>query len=102
MEPVPGTILKIAREFLGLTQDETEGASTVSRKTIQRIERCDPVEVAYIFKLQLFYMAQGISFVGPNEHQGWGVFNANTKYDPAKLNDLKFTPVGKRQASSRK
>lgn len=97
MEPAPGKILKVAREFLGLTQDETEGASTVSRKTIQRIERCDPVEVAYVYKLQLFYIAQGIKFVSPTEQEGWGVFNSNTKDDPDKLNKLTFIPQGKRQ-----
>lgn len=96
MEPVPGKILKVAREFLGLTQDETEGASTVSRKTIQRIERGDPVEVAYVYKLQLFYISNGITFVKPNLEQGWGVFNSNTRDDPAALNRLASIPPAKR------
>ncbi|MGG7519077.1 helix-turn-helix transcriptional regulator [Allorhizobium undicola] len=99
MQPAPAKILKIAREFLGLSQDEVEGASNVSRKTIQRIERGDPVEVAYIYKLQLFYMATGITFVRPTKKQGWGVFNVNTKDDPSVLNRLKDIPPGKRKRS---
>lgn len=97
MEPVPGKILKVARDFLGLTQDETEGASTVSRKTIQRIERGDPVEVAYIYKLQLFYIANGITFVKPSREQGWGVFNSNTRGDATILNKLASIPPGRRK-----
>lgn len=97
MQPVPRSILKIAREFLGLSQDEVEAVLGISRKTIQRIERGDDVIVHYVASLQRFYEDQGIEFVAPDDDRGWGLFNANTKSDPARLNSLKSIPPSKRK-----
>ncbi|NKJ76914.1 helix-turn-helix domain-containing protein [Rhizobium laguerreae] len=97
MQTVPRPILKIAREFLGLSQDDVEAVVGVSRKTIQRIERGDDVIVHYVASLQRFYEDQGIEFVPPADDRGWGVFNANTKADPAKLNTLENIPPSKRR-----
>jgi transcriptional regulator with XRE-family HTH domain len=97
MQPVPHPILKIAREFLGLSQDDVEAVLGVSRKTIQRIERGDDVIVHYIASLQRFYEDQGIEFVAPVDDRGWGIFNANTKSDPGKLNTLDSIPPSRRR-----
>ncbi|RWY79160.1 helix-turn-helix domain-containing protein [Rhizobium leguminosarum] len=97
MQHVPRAMLKIAREFLGLSQDDVEAILGVSRKTIQRIERGDDVIVHYIASIQRFYEDQGIEFVPPTDDRGWGVFNANTKADPAKLNALENIPPSKRR-----
>ncbi len=100
MQPVPPTILKIAREFLGLSQDDVEAVLGISRKTIQRIERGDEVITHYVSTLQRFYEDQGIEFVSPNHSNGWGVFNANTKDDPKSLNKLGSIPPSKRKKSA--
>lgn len=97
MQPVPRSILRIAREFLGLSQDDVEALVGVSRKTIQRIERGDDVIMHYVASLQRFYQDQGIEFVPPADDRGWGIFNANTKADPAKLNALSNIPLSKRK-----
>lgn len=97
MQPVPRSILKIAREFLGLSQDDVEAVLGVSRKTIQRIEGGEDVIVHYVASIQRFYEDQGIEFVPPTGDRGWGVFNANTKADPAKLNALENIPPSKRR-----
>lgn len=97
MRPVPRPILKIAREFLGLSQDDVETVLGISRKTIQRIERGDDVIVHYVASLQRFYEDQGIEFVAPVDGKGWGIFNANTKSDPGKLNSLNNIPPPKRR-----
>ncbi len=97
MRPAPPKILKIAREFLGLSQDDVEAVFGVSRKTIQRLERGDKVVVHYANSLQGFYEAQGIEFVPPANGRGWGVFNANTKDDPSTLNALAVIPPSKRK-----
>ncbi|WP_430244895.1 helix-turn-helix transcriptional regulator [Neorhizobium sp. DAR64861/K0K2] len=97
MQHVPRPILKIAREFLGLSQDDVEAVVGVSRKTIQRIERGDDVIVHYVASLQRFYEDQGIEFVAPVDGRGWGLFNANTKADPGKLNALNNIPLSKRK-----
>jgi len=89
--------LRIAREFLGLSQDDVEAVLGVSRKTIQRIERGDYVIVHYVSSLQRFYEDQGIEFVPPAGERGWGVFNANTKADPTRLNTLENIPPSKRR-----
>ncbi|KQU04989.1 helix-turn-helix transcriptional regulator [Rhizobium sp. Leaf453] len=96
MRPAPPKILKIAREFLGLSQDDVEALFGISRKTIQRLERGDNVVVHYANSLQGFYELQGIEFVPPAGGKGWGVFNANTKSDPNKLNELGVIPPSKR------
>lgn len=55
MKPAPPTILKIARGFLGPSQDEVENLTGISRKTIQRIEKGDAVLVHYAASLQGFF-----------------------------------------------
>ncbi|MBB2678484.1 UNVERIFIED_ORG: transcriptional regulator with XRE-family HTH domain [Rhizobium esperanzae] len=99
MQPVPRIILKIAREFLGLSQDDVEAVSGMSRKTIQRIERGDDVIIHYVTSLQRFYEDQGIEFVSPAHGRGWGLFNANTLVDSAKLNKLEHIPLAGRRKS---
>lgn len=96
-QPVPRPILKIAREFLGLSQDDVEAVLGVSRKTIQRIEKGDDVIIHYVASLQRFYEDQGIEFVAPVDGRGWGIFNANTNADPARLNTLNNIPPSKRR-----
>jgi transcriptional regulator with XRE-family HTH domain len=96
MRPAPPKILKIAREFLGLSQDDVEAVFGISRKTVQRLERGDKVVVHYAISLQSFYEVQGIEFVPPADGRGWGVFNANTEGDPSKLNGLGALPPSKR------
>ncbi len=96
MQSVPRPILKIAREFLGLSQDDVEALLGVSRKTIQRIERGDDVIVHYVTSLQRFYEEQGIEFIPPAHDRGWGMFNANTKADSTRLNALENIPLSKR------
>lgn len=97
MKPVPPTILKIAREFLGLSQDDVENLVGISRKTIQRIEKGDNVIVHYAWSLQRFYEEQGIRFAPPGPQEGWGVFNVNTHDDPGKLNGIVNIPPSKRR-----
>jgi len=99
MEPAPSKILKIAREFLGLSQDEVEAIFGISRKSIQRLERGDKVAVHYAISLQSFYEAQGIEFVPPANGKGWGIFNANTNDDPNNLNKFGALPPSKRKKS---
>ncbi|OAP35829.1 hypothetical protein AU381_16740 [Sinorhizobium glycinis] len=84
----PSTILKAAREFLGLSQDQVEALLGISRKTVQRVERGDPVIEHYVLRLQLFYEENGIEFVPPANEKGWGIFNHNTRDDPLRLNRL--------------
>jgi transcriptional regulator with XRE-family HTH domain len=97
MQSVPRSILKIAREFLGLSQDDVEALVGVSRKTIQRVERGDDVIVHYVASLQRFYEDQGIEFEPPAHGRGWGIFNGNTRDDPAKLNKLENIPPPRRR-----
>lgn len=102
MEHAPPTLLRIAREFLGLSQDQVEAVCGISRKTIQRIESGDAVIRHYVFSLQHFYETSGIEFVAPEGPKGWGVFNANTKDDPSCLNTLGDIPPSKRKKTSKK
>ncbi|MBY5363510.1 helix-turn-helix transcriptional regulator [Rhizobium leguminosarum] len=88
MHPVPPPLLRIAREFLGLSQDDVAGVLGISRKTIAKMERDKGVVVHYVATVQRFYEDQGIKFVAPSGGEGWGVFNANTKDDPMSLNRL--------------
>ncbi|MBY3556428.1 helix-turn-helix domain-containing protein [Rhizobium laguerreae] len=97
MEPVPSTVFKIAREFLGLTQDEVEAVSGIARKTIQRIERGDAVTLPYVQTIQRFYEDQGIEFVTPASGSGWGVVNKNLVGPSSPLNRLADIPPSKRK-----
>ncbi|PZM14124.1 transcriptional regulator [Rhizobium tubonense] len=84
----PPTILQIAREFLGLSQDQVAALSGVSRKTIQRAEKGDQGITRQVARLQQFYESNGIEFVPPATGKGWGIFNHNTIEDPLRLNRL--------------
>ena len=84
----PPTILQIAREFLGLSQDQVAALSGVSRKTIQRAEKGDQLISRQVARLQQFYEASGIEFVPPASGKGWGIFNHNTAENPFRLNRL--------------
>ncbi|TAV34427.1 XRE family transcriptional regulator [Rhizobium ruizarguesonis] len=88
MHTVPPPLLRIAREFLGLSQDDVAGVLGISRKTIAKMERDKGVVVHYVSTVQRFYEDQGIKFVAPSGGEGWGVFNANTKDDFKTLNRL--------------
>lgn len=88
MEMVPPEILKIAREFLGLSQANVEAHAGVSRATIQRIERGVRDLRHYALLVQHFYEQNGIDFVPPSGGRGWGVFNNNTVDTPIRLNRL--------------
>lgn len=85
---VPPEILKIAREFLGLSQEQVEAHSGVSRATIQRIERSVRDLPQYALLVQHFYEECGIEFVAPADQRGWGVFNRNMQGQSPRLNQI--------------
>ena len=85
---VPPEILKIAREFLGLSQEQVEARSGVSRATIQRIERGVRDLPQYALLVQHFYEVCGIEFVAPAEQRGWGLFNHNMQGQKPRLNHI--------------
>jgi transcriptional regulator with XRE-family HTH domain len=93
----PAIALKVAREFLGLSQDMVEAHSGVSRSTIQRVERGRPDLLHYALRLQHFYETNGIAFAPPTNGMGWGVFNNNAVEEPMQLNKLPDVEVRKRQ-----
>ncbi|NLS03464.1 helix-turn-helix transcriptional regulator [Rhizobium sp. P32RR-XVIII] len=97
----PAIALKVAREFLGLSQDMVEAHSEVSRSTIQRVESGRPDLLHYALRLQHFYETNGIAFVPPANGSGWGVFNNNTIEDPARLHNLPHVDPRKRRAGPR-
>lgn len=93
MLKVPPEILKVAREFLGLSQEQVEQHSGISRATIQRIERSVRELPQYALLVQHFYEECGIEFVAPAEQKGWGVFNSNMRGRNPQLNRLKASSV---------
>lgn len=97
MEPPPHILLKIAREFLGLSQDEVVAVIGVGRSTIQKIERGEAVTGVYISAVRQFYEDQGIRFLAPAEEEGWGLRNANVRSGKDRLNRLAAAPVGRRK-----
>lgn len=94
---VPAIMMKAAREFLGLSQDDVEAVFGMSRKTIQRMEKRMEVSEHYVAALQRFYEEQGITFVPPTDEKGWGMFNANLNGAARSLNRLENVPVLKRK-----
>lgn len=86
---VPPEILKVAREFLGLTQEQVEKHAGVSRATVQRVERGVRDLPQYALLVQHFYEKSGIEFVAPSGDRGWGVFNHNTSGKKLRLNKLR-------------
>jgi transcriptional regulator with XRE-family HTH domain len=86
---VPPDILRVAREFLGLTQEQVEKHAGISRATVQRVERSVRDLPQYALLVQHFYENSGIEFVAPSGDRGWGVFNHNTSGRKPRLNKLK-------------
>lgn len=86
----PPEILKVAREFLGLSQEAVEAHVQVSRSTLQRIERGVRDLRHYALLIQHFYEQNGIEFVPPKDGRGWGIFNHNTNDVPLRLNRLEL------------
>jgi transcriptional regulator with XRE-family HTH domain len=84
----PPEILKVAREFLGLSQDQVEKHAGISRATIQRVERGVRDLPQYVLLLQHFYEKSGIEFVAPSGKRGWGLYNHNTSGKPLRLNKI--------------
>lgn len=97
MEPIPSTVFRIAREFLGLTQDEVEAVSGIARSTIQRIERGKTVTPIYVLGIRRLYEDLGIEFVTPPNGSGWGVINKNITGPTGPLNTLTSIPTSKRR-----
>ncbi|MDR9804685.1 helix-turn-helix transcriptional regulator [Rhizobium hidalgonense] len=83
---VPPEILKVAREFLGLSQEQVEKHAGVSRATVYRVERGVRDLPQYALLVQHFYEKSGIEFIAPVGDRGWGVFNHNTARDVRELN----------------
>ncbi len=96
MEPLPHILLKIAREFLGLSQDEVVALVGVGRSTIQKIERGEAVTEVYLSAVRQFYETQGIRFLAPADEGGWGLRNANVLTGKDRLNTLAEIPAGRR------
>ncbi|MDM9644882.1 helix-turn-helix transcriptional regulator [Rhizobium sp. S163] len=84
----PPEILKVAREFLGFSQEEVEKHAGISRATIQRVERGVRDLPQYVVLLQHFYEKSGIEFVAPAGKRGWGLFNHNTAGKILRLNKV--------------
>ncbi|WP_221136536.1 helix-turn-helix domain-containing protein [Rhizobium lentis] len=101
MDDFPPILLRIAREFLGLSQDDVEVIFGTSRKTIQRAERGDKAVSSHLFAhLKLFYEKHGIEFVPPAGERGWGVFNVNVKDASTGLNNLGDIPLSRRKKTA--
>ncbi|ANL10261.1 helix-turn-helix domain-containing protein [Rhizobium sp. N113] len=84
----PPEILKVAREFLGFSQEQVEKHAGISRATIQRVERGVRDLPQYVLLLQHFYEKCGIEFVAPAGNRGWGLYNHNTAGKSRRLNKL--------------
>ncbi|MGO8598996.1 helix-turn-helix domain-containing protein [Rhizobium ruizarguesonis] len=77
MKVPPAIVFTLAREFLGLTQEDVEGHSKISRSSIQRIERGKYRLLDTVIRLQEFYEGRGIVFLPPVDGRGWGLVNNN-------------------------
>lgn len=75
---VPPEILKVAREFLGLSQEQVEKRAGISKATVYRVEKGVRDLPHYALLVQHFYEQHGIEFVAPVAGRGWGIFNHNT------------------------
>lgn len=84
---VPPEILKVAREFLGLSQEQVEKHAGISRATVYRLERGVRDLPQYALLVQHFYEQSGIEFVEPVGSRGWGVFNHNTAKNRRDISD---------------
>ncbi|MGO7297122.1 helix-turn-helix domain-containing protein [Rhizobium ruizarguesonis] len=77
MKVPPAIVFTLAREFLGLTQQDVEVHSRISRSSIQRIEQGRHRLLDTVIRLQEFYEERGIVFLQPADGRGWGVVNNN-------------------------
>ncbi|WP_037077157.1 helix-turn-helix domain-containing protein [Neorhizobium vignae] len=83
---VPPEILQVARAFLGLSREQVEKHSGISRATVYRVERGVRALPQYALLVQHFYEQSGIEFIAPIGDRGWGVFNHNTAANARELN----------------
>ncbi|MBY3613515.1 helix-turn-helix transcriptional regulator [Rhizobium bangladeshense] len=92
----PPIMMKLAREFLGLSQEMVEAHSGVSRSSIQRVERGMAVMLNSVAELTKFYTRNGIVFLPPENGRGWGVVNNNFVQEDSPLNHLPSVELRKR------
>lgn len=81
-------MMKLAREFLGLSQEMVEAHSGISRSSIQRVERGIKGMLNSAAELKKFYAKNGIVFLPPENGKGWGILNNNFVEDDAPLSRL--------------
>jgi len=96
----PPIMMKLAREFLGLSQEMVEAHSGISRSSIQRVERGAAGVLKSTVELQRFYVRNGIVFLPPGKGQGWGIINNNAVEDDSPLNHLRSVELQKRSTST--
>lgn len=72
MRPPP-RILAAARLLLGQSQTEVSKASGISRKTIHTAETTGAAGIASVEKLLRYYTANGVTFIGREGEEGWGL-----------------------------
>ncbi len=89
-------MMKLAREFLGLSQEMVEAHSGVSRSSIQRVERGVAGMLNSAAELTKFYARNGVVFLPPDNGRGWGVVNNNFVQDDSPLNQLPSVELRKR------
>lgn len=92
----PPIMMKLAREFLGLSQEMVEAHSGVSRSSIQRVERGVAGMLNSAAELAKFYARNGVVFLPPDNGRGWGVVNNNFVQDDSPLNYLPPVELRKR------
>jgi len=93
-------MMKLAREFLGLSQEMVEAHSGISRSSIQRVERGTGVMLNSAAELTKFYTNNGIVFLPPQNGRGWGIVNNNAVEDDSPLSRLPSVPIVKRRAKT--
>lgn len=96
----PPIMMKLAREFLGLSQEMVEAHSGISRSSIQRVERGVTAMLNSAAELTKFYTKNGIVFLPPENGRGWGIVNNNAVEDDSPLNQLPSVPIVKRRAKA--
>lgn len=94
-------MMKLAREFLGLSQEMVEAHSGISRSSIQRIERGVKGILNSASELVQFYAKSGVVFLPPENGRGWGIVNNNLVEDDAPLNRLGNVELQRRPAPKR-
>lgn len=92
----PPIMMKLAREFLGLSQEMVEAHSGISRSSIQRVERGMRGMLNSAAELAKFYNNNGVVFLPPENGRGWGIVNNNLVEDDSPLNRLPSVEPRKR------